>query len=121
MSGLFKCRVCGGSGLLQHPGGPEYATHCTECENEEMRQISDLDNMIWELRQDRPSLSVWMQAFHVQVAGVLTTLAWRAKQPAPLSDERIASIFYHMGTATTEQLQTALACARAIELAHGIE
>ena len=37
----YTCRVCAGSGLLQHPGGPEYATDCDQCENDEMQQEAD--------------------------------------------------------------------------------
>lgn len=78
MSLPFKCRVCGGSGLLQHPGGPEYATHCTECENEEMVQVSELDYMIFELRSGiRAHRSTPLQVFHSRVADMLETLAGR--------------------------------------------
>lgn len=78
MSRLFKCRVCGGSGLLQHTGGPEYATHCTECENEEMQQVSELDEMLFELRRGiNAHGSTPLQCFHLRVAGMLETLAGR--------------------------------------------
>jgi len=39
----------------------------------------------------------------------------------PLTAEQIAGIFYPMGTASAAQLQVAMACARAIEAAHGIK
>lgn len=78
MSHKFKCRACEGSGLLQHPGGPEYATNCTECENEEMVQVSELDYMIFELQRGiRAHGSTPLQVFHLQVARMLETLAGR--------------------------------------------
>ncbi len=71
---MFTCRVCEGSGLLQHPGGPEYATSCVDCENENMAQHGEFDWLVEQLFRDDPSLNQWQQDLHTDAAKMLVKL-----------------------------------------------